>query len=88
MTMFRVRDERGDGGKNDDFEIRSVRLIGAQTGSFIAKTVTVGAMIALTLAVIVLAARGESAQLTATVGGIGNLLSFLLGRYFDKGKDG
>ena len=68
-----------DDDDKGEFAVTSVRQIDAATRGFIAKTITVGGMFALTLTVVVLAVRGDSVRLTATVGVIGNLLSFLLG---------
>jgi len=84
MKRFRARDDDAKG----EFAVESMRVVDATTRGFIAKTVVASGMFALTLTVVVSAWRGDSALLTATIGVMSNLLSFVLGRYFDKGKNG
>jgi hypothetical protein len=81
MKRFQARDDAEKG----EFAVESVRLIDAQTRSFIAKTIIVCGMIALMLTAVFFAIRSDDARLGATVSVIANLLSFVLGRYFSKG---
>jgi len=84
MKRFRARDDDEKGA----FEVESLRVIDAKTQGFVVKVVVVGVIVSLAVAVIVLAVRGDDVRLAAIVGIMSNLMSFVLGRYFDKGKGG
>jgi hypothetical protein len=84
MKRLRVRDDNEQG----EFAVKSVRQIDAETRSFIAKAVTLSGVIALMLTAGFFAMRGDDARLVAIASVIGNLLSFILGCYFRRGKIG
>jgi len=84
MNRFRARDDDGKG----EFEVDSLHEMDARTRRSIARTVVVGGMSALVLAVGVFALRGDDARLLVVLGVISNLVSFQIGQYFGKGKDG